>query len=92
MRKLITTRTFEDEQKLADYDNLARELNFAQAEINEISKNRDEWIQYSESLNDTINDIESELAAKDELIEVLRQELLIRRQNEVSRTKMAVLN
>ncbi len=63
-----------------------------QSELDKVAENRDEWIQYSEKQNDMINDLENELTAKDELIEVLRQELLIRRQNDVTRTKMAVLN
>lgn len=92
MKKFITTRTFEDEQKSSDYDNLAKDYHFMQSELDKVAENRDEWIQYSEKQNDMINDLENELAAKDELIEVLRQELLIRRQNDVTRTKLAVLN
>ncbi|PCR99084.1 hypothetical protein [Lactococcus fujiensis] len=92
MKKFITTRTFEDEQKLSDYDNLVKDYHFMQSELDKVAENRDEWIQYSEKQNDMINDLENELTAKDELIEVLRQELLIRRQNDVTRTKMAVLN
>ena len=92
MERLITRRTFEDEQKLSDYDNLVKDYHFMQSELDNVAENRDEWIQYSEKQNDVINDLENELAAKDELIEVLRQELLIRRQNDVTRTKLAVLN
>ncbi|WP_054639948.1 hypothetical protein [Lactococcus fujiensis] len=77
---------------MSDYDNLVKDYHFMQSELDKVAENRDEWIQYSEKQNDMINDLENELTAKDELIEVLRQELLIRRQNDVTRTKMAVLN
>lgn len=81
MRKLITTRLFEDEQKLADYDKLASDYKELQDELNKIAESRDDFEECYEIMLD-------KFAALEEFNAVLMQELKIRRDNDASRKKM----
>ena len=81
MRRLITTRTFEEEQKLADYDKLASDYKELQDEYNKMADNRDDFKECYEIMLD-------KFAALEEFNKVLMQEVEIRRKNDVSRKKM----
>lgn len=81
MRRLITTRTFEEEQKLADYDKLASDYKELQDELNKVAESRDDFKECYEIMLD-------KFAALEEFNAVLMQELEIRCKNDVSRKKM----
>lgn len=81
MRRLITTRLFEEEQKLSDYDKLASDYKELQDEYNKMAENRDDFKECYEIMLD-------KFAALEEFNAVLMQELEIIRKNDVSRKKM----
>ena len=81
MRRLITTRLFEEEQKLADYDKVASENKELRNELNKVAESRDDFKECYEIMLD-------KFAALEEFNAVLMQELEIRCKNDDSRKKM----
>lgn len=85
MRRLITTRTFEEEQKLADYDKTASEYKELQNEHEYLKR---EFDDYRDKFKDLYQEMCEKIESRDEYISVLEQELKIRRDNDASRKKM----
>ncbi len=85
MRRLITTRTFEEEQKLADYDKLASDYKELQNEHAELKR---EHAEYRDEFKDCYQEMCEKIESRDEYISVLEKELKIRRDNDASRKKM----
>lgn len=85
MRRLITTRLFEEEQKLADYDKLASDYKELQNEHEDLKR---EYDDYRDKFKDCYQEMCEKIESREEYISVLEQELEIRCKNDVSRNKM----
>ena len=85
MRRLITTRLFEEEQKLADYDKLASENKELRNKYEYLKR---EYDDYRDKFKDCYQEMCEKIESREEYISVLEQELKIRRKNDDSRKKM----
>ena len=85
MRRLITRRTFEEEQKVADYDKMAIEYKELQNEHEDLKR---EYDDYRDKFKDCYQEMCEKIESREEYISVLEQELKIRRDNDASRKKM----